>query len=84
VFEVLLVVIGVLVLIGLLLMGRSRRGDSDPSSSVDAFHRALSAMEPGAGDQQGHDGATDAEDPAVEDAGDPEAAPDQQRDGSST
>ena len=83
-FEVLLVVIGVLVLIGLLLMGRSRRGGSDPSSSVDAFHRALSAMEPGAGDQKGHDEATDAEDPAVEAAGDPEAVPDQQRDGSST
>jgi FtsZ-interacting cell division protein ZipA len=48
VFEVLLVVIGVLVLIGLLVMGRSRRGGSDPSTSVDAFSRALSAMEPGA------------------------------------
>jgi hypothetical protein len=48
VFEVLLVAIGVLVLIGLLLVGRSRKGGSDPSTSVDAFHRALTAMEPGA------------------------------------
>jgi hypothetical protein len=70
VFEVLLVAIGVLVLIGLLLVGRSRRGGSDPSTSVDAFHRALTAMEPGA------DGGERAAQPTAEpDAtGDDEAA----------
>ena len=40
--------IGVLVLAGLLVAARSRVG-TDPSSSVAAFNRALTAMEPGAG-----------------------------------
>jgi hypothetical protein len=92
-FEVLLVVIGVLVLIGLLLVGRSRRGGSDPSTSVDAFNRALTAMEPGAGGQGGRrrqraaDGA-EAAGPAAPDAtdqpvADTDAASEGQRDGSS-
>lgn len=62
-FEVLLIVIGVLVLLGLLLVGRSRRGGSDPSTSVDAFHRALTAMEPGSeGDTRPAAGASEASD----------------------
>jgi FtsZ-interacting cell division protein ZipA len=93
-FEVLLVVIGVLVLIGLLLVGRSRRGGSDPSTSVDAFNRALTAMEPGADGQGGRrrrqratDGAEEPGGPASGEAGeaaaDTDAAPEGQRDGSS-
>lgn len=46
-FELLLVVIGVLALLLLLLVGRSRRSGGDPSSSVEDFHRALTAMGPG-------------------------------------
>lgn len=62
-FQVLVVAIGVLVLAGLLMAARSRSrfGGGDPSSSVQAFNRALSAMEPGARDrsaqQPGHSGA---------------------------
>lgn len=48
-FQLLVVVIVVLAAVGLLVAGRGRLGGSDPSSSVDAFHRALTAMEPGAG-----------------------------------
>lgn len=47
-FELLLVVIGVLALLVVLLVGRSRRSSGDPSSSVQDFTRALTAMEPGA------------------------------------
>jgi hypothetical protein len=68
VFEVLLVVIGVLVLVGLLLMGRSRRGGSDPSTSVDAFNRALSAMEPGADGRPRGQRPASAGDEAADDA----------------
>lgn len=92
-FEVLLVVIGVLVLIGLLLVGRSRRGGSDPSTSVDAFNRALTAMEPGAEGRSGRrrqraaNGAEDADGAPADAAGAPDAdtdaAPEGQRDGSS-
>jgi hypothetical protein len=91
-FEVLLVVIGVLVLIGLLLVGRSRRGGNDPSSSVDAFNRALTAMEPGAEGQGGRgrraaSEGTEAADPAPQaasaPAADDDAVPEGQRDGSS-
>lgn len=46
-FELLLVVIGVLALLMLLLIGRSRRSSGDPASSVQDFNRALTAMEPG-------------------------------------
>lgn len=70
-FEVLLVVIGVLVLIGLLLVGRSQRGGGDPSSSVDAFHRALSAMEPGARGGAGAPAATDGRASGTGETGDP-------------
>lgn len=48
-FQLLVVTIVVLTLVGLFVAGRTRLGGSDPSSSVDAFHRALTAMEPGAG-----------------------------------
>ena len=40
--------IGVLALVGLVVAARSRIG-TDPSSSVAAFNRALTAMESGAG-----------------------------------
>jgi hypothetical protein len=57
----LLVVIGVLAVVVLLLFGRSRRSGGDPSMSVQAFNRALTAMEPGSGgppasEPQGHAG----------------------------
>ena len=44
----LVVTIGVLASVGLLVVARSRFG-TDPSSSVAAFNRALTAMEPGGG-----------------------------------
>jgi hypothetical protein len=47
VVQLLVVAIGVLVVVGLLVAARSRIG-TDPASSVEAFHRALTAMEPGA------------------------------------
>lgn len=47
-FELLLVLIGVLALLMLLSLVRSRRSSGDPSSSVQDFSRALTAMEPGA------------------------------------
>jgi hypothetical protein len=59
----LVLAIVVLVLAGLLVVARSRVG-TDPSSSVAAFNRALTAMEPGAGrdsaapDADGSDEAT--------------------------
>lgn len=48
-FQLLVVAIVMLTLVGLFVAGRTRLGGADPSSSVDAFHRALTAMEPGAG-----------------------------------
>jgi hypothetical protein len=48
VVALLVVAIGVLALVGLLVVARSRFG-TDPSSSVAAFNRALTAMEPGSG-----------------------------------
>jgi hypothetical protein len=79
VFEVLLIVIGVLVLLGLLVMGRSRRGGSDPSTSVDAFNRALSAMEPGAGGATREAAASDA---TPDSEGTPDGSAEEQPDGS--
>lgn len=76
-FELLVVVIVVLALVAALLVGASRRATGDPSSSVDDFHRAMSAMEPGARSRAGKAGrrapASDA------DEGSPEAA--DERDG---
>jgi hypothetical protein len=63
VFELLLVVIGVLALVMLLLIGRSRRSSGDPSSSVQDFTRALTAMEPG-GAGHADDGSSGDADPA--------------------
>ena len=57
----LVLVIGVLALIGLLVAARSRPG-GDPSSSVAAFHRALTAMEPGAARDRRAPDAGDGED----------------------
>jgi hypothetical protein len=51
VVQLLVVAIGALVVVGLLVAARSRVG-TDPSSSVEAFNRALTAMEPGAEDDR--------------------------------
>ena len=47
-FELLVIVIGVLVVAGVVAVVRSRRSEGDPAGSVQAFNRALSAMEPAA------------------------------------
>lgn len=77
--ELLPLVIGVLLLLGAVGLVRSRRDSGDPAGSVDAFSRALSAMEPGADRaraEEGADGpeAADAEGHAPTDADD-NAAP---------
>lgn len=53
-----LVVLVVAVIAWLLLSGR---GERDPASSVDAFHRALNAMQPGGAERssQGRGGPQD-------------------------
>jgi hypothetical protein len=48
VFELLVIAIGVLAVAGVVAVLRSRRSEGDPAGSVQAFNRALSAMEPGA------------------------------------
>lgn len=69
-FELLVIAIGVLAVVGVALALRSRQGEGDPSSSVHAFNRALSAMEPGSGGRprrpggEGADGQRAADDDA--------------------
>lgn len=60
-FELLVIAIGVLAVVGVGLAVRSRQGEGDPSSSVHAFNRALSAMEPGSGGRR-RSAATDGAD----------------------
>lgn len=45
--QLLVVAIVVLVVLGLVTAVRSRHAGGDPSSSVQAFNRALTALEPG-------------------------------------
>lgn len=68
-FELLVIAIGILAVVGVALALRSRQGEGDPSSSVHAFNRALSAMEPGAGGRARSAAADDADgEPAPDDA----------------